>query len=63
MSPPRKVGAGGNRHRPAVSGPRRQARQNVPDESVLIVDNRDTTIHFFYKPKLKTFVKEWARTF
>src|ERR1700682_3158538 len=32
----RKVSAGGNRPHPAVPGPRRQARQNVPDEPVVI---------------------------
>jgi len=36
MSPSSKVGAGGNRHQPAVPGLYRQARQNVPDELVLI---------------------------
>jgi hypothetical protein len=61
MSPPRKVGAGGNRHRPAVSGPRRQARQNVPDESVLIVDIEiQRSIFLQTCLKLKTFVKEWG---
>jgi hypothetical protein len=36
MSASSKVSAGGNRHHPAVPGPRRQARQNVPDEPVVI---------------------------
>jgi hypothetical protein len=49
MSPPRKVGAGGNRHHPAVSGPRRQARQNA-DEPVLIVDVEIQGSFLFYKP-------------
>jgi hypothetical protein len=53
MSPPRKVGAGGNLHRQAVSGPRCQARQNVPDEPVVIESRTQGLFHFhFNKPIL-----------
>jgi hypothetical protein len=48
MSPSSKVGAGANRQHPAVPGPRRQARQNVPDEPVLI----DVEVQALFSTKL-----------
>jgi len=47
MTPSNKVGAGGNRHHLAVPGPYRQARQNVPDEPVLI--DVETQASLLYK--------------